>query len=103
MALLRLLGLGVRDRQTLREVVGHGAAAPRNRREVPHLAVAENRQLRGRAAEVDQRNADILFVIGHDGQRRGERLVDGRFDAVPCPAHGLAQVLRRRRAELVMM
>src|SRR5690606_17305224 len=64
--LLRLLGFRERDRQPLREIVRYHRTAPRYRREVAHLAVAEDCELGRRAAQIDERNADILFIVGHD-------------------------------------
>src|SRR5690606_12966139 len=93
--LLRLLRLRERDRQTLREIVRHGRAAPRDRGEVAHLAFAEDGELRRRTSEIHERDSDVLLVIGKHGVRGRERLVDRALDAVAGAAHGLAQVLAR--------
>src|SRR5688572_14135984 len=94
--LLRLLRFRVRDAESLREIVRDGAAAPRNGGEVAYFAIAEDRQLGGCGAEIDERHADVLFVFGERGARGGERLVNGALDAVAGAAHRFAQVLRRR-------
>src|SRR5207253_247165 len=92
--LFRLLCFGVRDAEPLREVVGDCTAAPGNGREVTHFAVTENRQLRGAAAEIDECNANILFIVCDDGLRGSERLVNGRVDLVAGTTDRFAQVLR---------
>ena len=92
-ALLELLGVGRRRAQPDRDVVGDVIAAERDDRGVPDGAVAEERDVGGAAADVDEEDAQLLLLGGQHRLRRGERLqhdvLHREAGAVDAPDHVL--------------
>ena len=78
---LQPLGLAHRRAQPGRDVVGDVVAADRDDAGVGDAAVDVEEQVGRAAADVDDRDADLLLVFGEDGLGAGERLEHDVGDA----------------------
>ena len=90
--LLQPLGVGLRDAEAVHDVVGHVAAAERDRAEVADLPLVEDGDVRGAGAHLDERDAELLLVLGEHGERARQRLEHQLAHAVPRALDALAQV-----------
>jgi hypothetical protein len=62
---------------------------------MPDRAVGEDRDIGGAAADVEQAHAEILFIVGKNRTRRGQRLQDQIVHLQAAAANALHDVLRR--------
>src|SRR5712664_3503450 len=91
--LLERLGGGERRAQADRDVVADVIAAERQDRGVPDGAVAQQGQVGGAAADVDDEDAELLLVGIEDRLRRGDRLQHHVLHGEPRAVDGADHVL----------
>ena len=80
--------------QAHRDVVGHLVAGNRNHRGVTNRAAGEHGDIGRAAADVDQADAQFLFVIGQHGITGSELLEHDVVDRQAAALHALDDVLR---------
>src|SRR5690242_7575299 len=94
-ALLERFRIGHRRTQADRDVVGDVVAAERQNRRVPHGAVAQQREIRGAAADVDHEHPE-LFLVGEEHRLcGGDGLEHDVVHGEPRTVYGADHVLHR--------
>ena len=95
---LDLFRVGHRRAQADGDVVGEVIAADADDGRVPQAAALVDRDVGGAAADVDQRDAELLLVLGQH-RFAGRELLDDRLGDVDAgPVHARDDVLRRALA-----
>ena len=97
-AALDLLRVGNRRAQADGDVVREVIAADGDHPGVPQAAALEDREVGRAAADVDDRDAEILLVLGQHRFARGELLQHGLDHRHAGPVHARDDVLRGRGA-----
>ena len=92
---LDLLGVLGRRAQRHRDVVGDVVPGDRDDRGMPDGAVAEDREVGGAAADVDEADPQLPFVVEQHRLARRELLEDDVVDLEAAAAHALGDVLHR--------
>ncbi len=86
--------VGHRRAEADRDVVGEVIAADADDRGVPEAAALVNGDVGGAAADVHQRDAELLLVVGEHRLARGELLDDGLGHGDARAVHARDDVLR---------
>ena len=97
--LLQPLGVGLRHAEAVHDVARDVVAAEGDRAEVADLPLVEDGEVGRARAHLDERDAELLLVLGQHGERAGERLEHELAHLVAGALDALAQVDRRRRAD----
>ena len=92
---LDLLGVLGRRAQRHRDVARDQVAGDRDHRGVADRAVGEDRDVGRAGADVDQRDAEVLLVVGQHRVARRARVQHQLLDFQPAAAHALDDVLGR--------
>ena len=93
--LLETLGVGLGDAETVHDVVRDVVAAEGNRAEMANLALVKDGEIGGAGAHLDERDTELLLVLGEDGERARQRLEHELPHPIARALHRLAQIQRR--------
>ena len=94
--LLQPLGVRLRDAESVHDVARDVVAAERDRAEMADLPLVEDGEVGGAGAHLDERDAELLLVLGEHGERARQRLEHELPHLVAGALDALAQVDRRR-------
>src|SRR5213075_1508545 len=92
--LLQPLRVGLCHAQPRHQIARDVGTRELERGQVPDLSLVEDRDARGSAADLHQRDAQLLLVFGQHRVRRGQRLEHQLGGTIARPLHTAAQVLR---------
>ena len=96
---LQTLRVRLRDTYSVHDVAGHVRASVRDGAEEADLLLVENREIGRPGAHLDERDAQLLLLVGDDGEGARERFEHELPHLVAGPLDRLAEIERRRGAD----